>query len=107
MKLSSDDLPIRRSPTTEMDCGLDAPMREKILETSRARPKNCAGSLIATRFRYGLRGISAANLPELDANPLVDSRYSRILLDSRASLPLSPLARSNATDGSTIEADQS
>src|SRR5882724_7462879 len=27
------------------------------------------------------------------------------LLDSRASLPLSPLARSNATDGSTIEAD--
>src|SRR5882724_7462878 len=71
MKLSSDDLPIRRSPTTEMDCGRDAPMREKILETSRARPKNCAGSLIATRFRYGLRGISAANLPQLDANPLL------------------------------------
>ena len=42
MKLSSDDLPIRRSPTTEMDCGRDAPMREKILATSRVRPKNCA-----------------------------------------------------------------
>src|SRR6266702_2308172 len=49
----SEDLPIRRSPTTEMDWGLEAPIREKILDTSRARPKNCAGSLMATRFRYG------------------------------------------------------
>ena len=60
---------MRRSPTTEIDCGRDEPMREKIFETSRVRPKNFAGSLIATRFKYGLRVIYflpfKINLPQI------------------------------------------